>query len=175
MGGSIGQQMARSLLMQGADKVTGLAVEANERVANTPHSIQLSDPNYEPYWASFVRLQLPDPQPQPIIEPLPVQRQSPAQLQAISSRLVTVEVWNLVVGEEKQALLQRSLNHGSSILPSPADWSSWQVAEGVMQSQANQTIYFLLPPDFGRVRTGDKAVIEIAEMGGLHIARHRAD
>ena len=176
MGGSVGQQLARSLFMQGADKVTELAVDSQLRESRAPRQIVLRDTEPDPYLGAFLLAQIPEIQPQVIIEPLPASPPSVPDSQGIrSSRLVRVEVWNLIVGREKHVMMQRSLSHGSEVLPSPVEWADWQLAAGGLDNQQSAPLYFLLPPDFGRVRSGDKAIIEIANAGGLHVARHRAE
>lgn len=176
MGGTLGQQLARSLVIQGADKVTELAVDAQLTEAAKPRQYSLKGTEPDPYLAAFLLAQIPEIKPEIIVEPLPDSSVPVPEQQGIrSSRLVKVEVWNLIVGREKHTMLQRSLSRGSAVLPAPVEWSEWQLAAGGLENHQSTPLYFLLPPHFGRVKSGDKAIIEIAGAGGLHVARHRAE
>lgn len=172
MGGSVGQQLARSLAMQGADHITGMAIEASERAASAPRNIVLKDTEPDPYWAAFLLTQLPVGEPAILVEPLP---ERPAEPVAQGGRLVRVELWNLIVGQEKHTLLQRSRERGSEIVPPPDEWQRWQVAAGGMQQHTDQPLHILIPPQLGPLRSGDRAIVEISATGGIHVARYRAD
>lgn len=177
MGGPIAQQIASSIATRVADKVVGDMVDEQLRKEREPRRIDLMNTEPDPFVGKFLTMQFPDPQPPEIvIEPLPTQAAlSYAQPNAHASRLVSVEIWNLVIGQEKQALLERSLQNGSTILPSPMEWRDWQLATGSLQGHTDAQLYFLVPPDFGRISSGDRAIVEIADTGGLHIARYRVN
>ncbi len=173
--GPVAQQIASSVATRVADKVVGEIVDAQLRREREPRNIVLKDTEPNPYYAKFLLSQFRDvPQGEVIVEPIPPHvevEQGNARL--ASSRLVTVEVVNLVVGQEKQALLERGLHNGSTVLPAPVEWREWQLASGNLPGHPDTRLYFLVPPDFGRMNSGDSAVVEIAHVGGLHIARHR--
>lgn len=176
-GGPIAQQIASSIATRVADKIVGDMVDDQLRKEREPRHIELMNTEPDPYLGKFLTMQFPDPEPaQIIVEPLPPQAEFVSAREGThSSRLVSVEIWNLIIGQEKQAMLERSLQNGSTILPSPLAWRDWQLATGSLQGHADAQLYFLVPPDFGRVSSGDLAIVEIASVGGLHIARHRAD
>lgn len=89
-----------------------------------------------------------------------------------SSHLVRVEVWNLLIGKEKTSALEKAQLLGSNQLAQISDWSHWQVATGALDGNPKKTITFLIPPDYGKLISGERAFVEIAEVGGLHIARY---
>lgn len=173
--GPVAQQIASSVATRVADKVVGEIVDAQLRREREPSNIVLRDTEPDPYYAKFLLAQFSEiPQGEALVEPIPPHVELEyGKATAPSSRLVTVEVVNLVVGQEKQILLERSLRNGSTILPSPMEWRHWQLASGSLPGYSETQLYFLVPPDFGRMHSGDSAVVEIAHVGGLHIARHR--
>jgi hypothetical protein len=176
-GGPIGVQIARSLLLQGADKVTANAIEAQERKDEfARHNAVLKDTEPDEYWAAFVTSSFQ--QAPPADAPLPDYRiaeyqappTTPVQIEA--SRLVRVEIWNLLIGDEKRAVLEKARLLGSNSVPPPDQWQHWQVATGGMQSEKTRAVTFLIPPDFGKITSGESALVEIEPTGGLHIARY---
>lgn len=176
-GGPIAQQIASSLATRVADHVVGEIVDAQLERERQPRNFVLKDTEPDPYLGKFVMMQFPDaPETKPLVEDIPVYvNYEQGKDKPPVSRLVTVEVISLVVGREKQDLLERSRRNGSTILPEPVEWRDWQLATGSLSGRDGAQIYFLVPPDFGRMRTGDAAIVEIAQMGGLHIARYRAN
>jgi len=177
LGGTIAQQLARSILIQGADKATAAAVDAhdrNEKIASqymTPKSTEFDD-----YQIAFLRSGFEPIQPQ--TEPLPqtpTQIETPVQMMQ-ESKLVNVEVWNLLIGDEKQQLLEKARLQGSTLIPPKDEWSQWQIAVGAAEDQKSgnkqQAITFLIPPDIGKMRTGAKALVELSNTGELSIARY---
>ncbi len=168
-GGPIAQQVASSVATRVADHVVGEIVDAQLERERQPRNYVLKDTEPDPYLGKFVMMQFPDPpESKAIVEDIPAYvHYEQGKDKPPISRLVTVEVISLVVGREKQDLLERSRRNGSTVLPEPV--ASCQSGRDGAQ------IYFLVPPDFGRMRTGDAAIVEIAQMGGLHIARYRAN
>ena len=173
-GGPIAQQIASSIATRIADKVVGDAVDEQLRKDREPRHIDLMNTDPDPYLSKLLFSQFPDPeQPQAIIEPLPPRAErDDGQPRANTSRLVSVEIWNLIVGQEKQAMLERSLQKGSTVLPTPVEWRDWQLATGNLQGHAENQLFFLIPPNFGRISSGDLAIVEIASVGGVNIARY---
>ncbi len=176
-GGPIAQQIASSIATRMADKVVGDMVDEQLRKEQEPRHIDLMNTEPDPYLGKFLTMQFADPQEtQAVVEPLPTHVElENGNASITSSRLVSVEVINLIIGQEKQAVLERSLQNGSTILPAPIEWRDWQLAAGNLQGHTEKQLYFLVPPDFGKVRSGDLAIVEIANVGGLHIARHHAN
>ena len=175
-GGSIAKQIASSIATRVADNAMASIVEKQERKdEEARHTMVLKDTPPDPYWAAFVTSNFS--QVTPIAEPLPAGNQADQNRKtapaAQVSRLVRVELWNMLPNEEKLAVLERSSNLGATDLPPKSEWPQWKVAAGELENQKGAAIFFLIPPDFGRINSGDKAVIEISSLGGLHFARYR--
>jgi len=94
----------------------------------------------------------------------------PPSLQA--TRLVRVEIWNLVVGDEKDQILEKARLLGEP-LPPKAEWRNWKVATGAAEND-KEPITFMIPPALGSIRSGDLAVVEITESDHLYMARYAA-
>jgi hypothetical protein len=115
---------------------------------------------------------------QPQIETLPqTQAQSDSTSHALhASRLVNVEVWSLLIGDEKLNLLEKSRLQGSQLIPPKEEWPTWHVAIGAVDdlktSNHSEPILFLIPPDIGKMRSGSKALVELPNSGELSIARY---
>ena len=177
LGGSIAQQVASSIATRVADSAVGNMVDEQLRKDREPRHIDIMNTEPDPYLGKFLTMQFPDPeQTQAIVEPLPAYVEVENGKSSISSsRLVSVEILNLIIGQEKQAVLERGMQNGSTILPAPAEWQHWQLAAGSLQGRTDSQLYVLIPPDFGRISSGNHAIVEIASVGGLHIARHRVE
>lgn len=176
-GGTIAQQLARSIIMQGADSVTTAAWDAQVRkekqiIQNTP----LKDTPPDPYHIAFLRSGFETIQPQ--IEPLPeapITTVEPTQI-VQATKLVNVEVWNILIGDEKQLMLEKARLQGSTTLPPKAEWSQWQIAVGAAANHKThyqkQPITFLIPPSIGKMHSGAKALVELSDTNELSIARY---
>jgi hypothetical protein len=88
------------------------------------------------------------------------------------TRLVRVEIWNLVVGDEKSQILEKARLLGEP-LPSKDKWHNWRVATGVAEN-TKKPITFLIPPDLGSIHSGGSAIVEITAADHLYIARYAA-
>jgi hypothetical protein len=117
----------------------------------------------------------------PQIEPLPERLfDDDKPLQGIQeSKLVQVEVWSLLVGDEKQNILEKARIQGSTSIPPKSDWQQWQIAIGATNSTKNnkkinseQAITFLIPPEMGKIYSGTKALVELSGVGELNVARY---
>lgn len=176
-GGTIAQQLARSLFMHGADKATAAAVDAHER--NEKRAAQYLVPNntkLDDYQIAFLNSGFEVIQPQ--IETLPQTAEQPESVsqELQVSRLVNVEVWSLLIGDEKQRLLEKSRLQGSQLIPPKEEWSTWHVAIGasndIKTNNNPEPIIFLIPPDIGKMRSGSRALVELPNNGELSIARY---
>lgn len=144
---------------------------------------------YDPYRMALANTAFEEPKPQhlkPIAEPLPVVNvETENTLQVIqSSQLVRVELYNLLIEEEKNAVYEQARLMGASSLPQKREWALWRVATGAIQAsqhQANQhqtsqkTITFLIPPEFGKLPSGAVTMVELAGAGELNVARYKAN
>ena len=105
-----------------------------------------------------------------------------------SSHLVSVEVWSIILGEEKISLLTKAQSLGATQLPPPSEWHQWKMAIGSLdkleydqygvkdakgiEDDTKKTILFIAPPDFAKFKNGDHVIVEISISGGVHIARY---
>ena len=198
LGGSIAQQIASSIITNAADKVAEQASNAYDayqvKAEQERRNVKLEDMAPDPYWNSFVTSGFDSTsqsasQLSGTLDPALANRakwqwskeeslpasyleEAEADAKPESSHLVKVEVWNLLIGTEKISALQKAQKLGSTQLPLESDWTRWQVATGALESDRKTAITFLIPPDYGKLISGEQAYVEIAEVGGLHIARY---
>ena len=179
VGGPIAQQIASSIISQTADNYTSnkydeyLLNKAKERP-----NIVLKNTEPDRYWAAFVTSGFAEAPVTPVVDNASKKSDSSMAEKSEhteSSRLVCVEVWNLLIGQEKISVLEKAQLLGSTQLPKPEEWANWQVATGALETDSKRTITFLIPPDFGKFVSGERAFVEISDVGGLHIARHLAN
>lgn len=187
LGGTIAQQIARSILMQGADKITASYIEESERkekiaAQNAPMKDTAPDPYKIAFWNSGFETITPR------IEPLPTNetntsKEKPIQLMQ-KTQLVQVEVWSFLVGDEKQRILEKARIQGATSVPPKAEWQHWQIAVGSTENtQSNnkssqnksEEITFLIPPEIGKLHSGTKAFVELSSGGELNIARYTSN
>ena len=112
----------------------------------------------------------------PIAEPLPEQA---AEIESTvkviqSSQLVRVELFNLLIGDEKNAVYEEARLMGASSLPQKREWALWGVATGAIQPN-KKMITFLIPPEFGKLPSGAVTMVELASPGELNVARYKAN
>lgn len=116
----------------------------------------------------------------------PTVESEPASIE--SSHLVSVEVWSIILGEEKNSLLAKAQRLGATQLPPSSEWHQWKMAIGSLdrlrsdqdsvvnaksiEGDAQKTILFIAPPDFAKFKNGDHVIVEISISGGVHIARY---
>jgi hypothetical protein len=171
MGGSVAQQIARSVTTQGADKATGYVVDAQLQKEMEQNNF-LADTPPNPYRIAFMNAQfvtLPaESEPEPTPDPV-------ASAKPIVSRLATVEVWGTVVGEEKRLALERIQSQNLDIPTKLDARQSWQLVEGCIQGKKDNALLFLVPPDVGKLKSGDLAIVELAAVGEFNVARQRIE
>lgn len=116
----------------------------------------------------------------PIAEPIPEEFELVEDRIAIvqGNQLVHVELFNLLIGEEKNAVYENARLLGSTSLPQKREWRNWNVGVGAIKT-AGQTdkkmITFLIPPEFGKLPSGATAMVELASPGELNVARYKAN
>ena len=108
----------------------------------------------------------PNLQPTNSVEP----KEAPIQILQASS-LVRVQLFSLLIGEEKEAVFTQARALGSLNLPPHREWPSWHVATGMIENE-KALITFLIPPTFGKLASGTFTVVELASPGELNIARY---
>lgn len=180
LGGSVTQQLARSLFMRGADAATASAMDAQERKEKlAKQQMPLKDTVPDKYQIAFLNSSFEEVTPQ--IESLPtmsLEDEEPVQWMQ-ETKLVQVEVWSLLVGDEKQGVFEKAKLQGSTSIPPKAEWQQWQIAIGATdntignkKSNVQQSITFLIPPEMGKIHSGTKAVVELSGNGELNVARY---
>jgi hypothetical protein len=172
-GGSVAQQIASSMAVHAADRVTASMVESQELGTGTgQQQMVLADRAPDPYWTDFVTAGFAPATPQAQPQPLPEQAVQPAaDAEMMATPLMRVEIWNLLVGEEKRAFLETARLRDAASVPPPEEWPQWEIAAGGRLDDAGKMVTFLIPPGLGRVASGAHAVVE-ATAGGLYYARH---
>lgn len=175
LGGTVAQQLVRSMLMHGADKVTTAAFEAGERNEKlAAQKMPLKDTMPDEYKLAFINSGFENVKLQ--IEPLPeikIEEEKAIEFMQ-ETPLVQVEVWNLLVGDEKQRILEKARLQGSISVPPKNEWQRWQVATGEAVNN-QQTITFLIPPEIGKLHSGAIALVELSSTGELSVARYASN
>lgn len=160
------------MLIKGADKATAMSLDAQEH--NNKEAAQkmpLKDTAPDPYKIAFVNAGFEKVAIQ--VEPLPavpLEAETPMQMMQ-ETKLVQVEVWSLLVGDEKQRVLERARMRNQADIPPQSDWPQWQIAIGGAENN-KQAITFLIPPAMGKIHSGEKAMIELSSVGELNMARY---
>lgn len=111
-----------------------------------------------------------------IAEPLPIKAiEQEAKVEVIqSNQLVRVELYNLLIGAEKNAVYEEARLIGATKLPQKNAWKHWQVGVGAIE-HSKKMITFLIPPEFGKLPSGAITTVEIAGDGELNIARYEPE
>lgn len=153
-----------------------LAKQNLTRLNSIKRSLQETQPN--PYQIAIANMAFEEVKP--IAEPLPQETAEVESSHVViqSSQLVRVELFNMLIGEEKNAVFENARVIGATNLPQKREWAMWHVATGAIQSSNNQPdkklITFLIPPEFGKLPSGAVAVVELASPGELNVARYKA-
>ena len=176
LGGTVAQQLVRSILMHGADSATAAALDANEEKQKlAAQKMPLKDTTPDKYDIAFINASFQEVKPQ--IEPLPqvsLDEEKPVQL-IQEAKLVQVEVWGLLIGDEKQHILEAAKKQGSIELPPENEWQQSQIAIGATSStklSKQEVITFLIPAEIGKLHSGSKALVELSTVGQLSVARY---
>lgn len=174
LGGTIAQQIARTIATSTADKIVANAIEEQERKdLIVKQNAPLQDTVPDKYWAAFVTSGFNTIQP--IAMPLPNNSEEKQAIAIIqSSPLVRVELFNLLIGREKNKVLESARALGATDLPEQSQWSQWQVATGMIEGN-KKLITFLIPPEFGKIPSAAKAMVEIATLGELNVMRYASN
>lgn len=174
MGAPLAQQLLSSAVMHGTDNILTNAYEAQQRDALNHRVLKDSLP--DEYWASFVTAGFQ--KLTPVEEPLPatdstIATATKSELEA--SALVRVEVWNMLIGDEKLAVLEQAYVSGNKDLPPREDWANLRVAIGALEGSRGQPLIFLIPDDLGRLNSGQSTIVELGNNGELNVARYAAN
>jgi hypothetical protein len=157
-----------------------LAKQNQEKFNAVKRSIEIAQAN--PYNIAIANTAFEELKPvelKPIEEPLPTDAantENPIKV-IQSSQLVAVELFNLLIGEEKNAVYEQARLMGSISLPPKREWQHWSVATGVIKSSHNypdkKIITFLIPPELGKLPSGAVTMVELASPGELNVARYK--
>ncbi len=173
LGGTVAQQIARSIATSAADKVVANAMDEQARKdLITKQNTPLKDTVPDKYWAAFVTSGFETIKP--ITMPLPDAREVQPLQVSQSTPLVQVELFNLLIGEEKNKVLENARALGATALPDKSQWSHWQVATGIIEGN-KKLITFLIPPEFGKIPSGAKTLVEIAMPRELNVLRYASN
>ncbi len=184
MGAPLAQQLLSSALMHGTDSIIENAYEAQARDQINNRTLQDAAP--DPYWSSFVTAGFE--KITPVAEPLPaeplsteplISTQETSDIPATKPEvriapLVRVEVWNMLIGEEKFSVLDQAYTRGNAELPPRQDWERLHVATGAVDGDEAQPIIFLVPSHLGKLQSGQETIVELSHAGDLNIARYAA-
>jgi len=171
-GGSIAQQVVGSLLLKGADQATAIALDVESpkpqpAMQKTPYQALAADRYSIAFLNSgFAALAI---KVEPLPKPATAEDMANENLEA--TKLVQVEVWNLLIGTEKQQVLEKAIRLGMPGIPAEAEWRQWRVAIGA-SAHDKQALTFLIPPDMTKVHSGAQAWVELATAGELNMARY---
>lgn len=151
--------------------------------ASTPNNT----PQFDQYWSAFLNAGFSEIAPEP--HAASADTQPPIQLASASTAnitstvniastpsissnaLVGIETWNLLLGEEKLAMLKQALLRGKE-LPPAQDWRNWQVAVGAAKDAPQTAVTFLVPPELGYLHSGQEVMVELATPGDIGMARY---
>lgn len=148
--------------------------------ANLNASTQPNMPQFDQYWSAFLNAGFSEtaaPAEKDHAISSAVNAESRAQFahavtpNITSSALIGVETWNLLLGEEKLAMLKQALQRGTE-LPPAKDWTNWQVAVGAAREAPQTAVTFLVPPELGYLRSGQEVMVELASPGDIGMARY---
>lgn len=191
MGGPIAQQVASSLLMRAADQATSNAYDAyllkDPSTSSPGHESSMTaaipghggasravsqTPQLDEYWSAFLNAGFTEIKPS--AEPLPEHTTGAPKDEGqamTASDLVVVEVWSMLVGEEKAAVLEQARLRGNDI-SHLQDFAQWQMAVGASIASPQSPVTFLVPPELGRISSGQELLVEISGQNDLNIARY---
>jgi hypothetical protein len=172
VGGPIVQQIASSIATRIADHAVANALDVQDGPSNRVDKNGVrKDTEPDDVWVAMATsgFRTVDQNAEPLPEALPEKE----QIQILQTNsLVRVELFNLLIGDEKTAVFEKARAVGALNLPDRKEWPRWNVATGMTQKD-KKVITFLLPPEFGKLPSGALAVVELASPGDLNIARYK--
>ena len=160
LGGSIAQQIVSSIATRVADRAVANAMDVQDGPSNrkpdgsayNPYTNSTANSN-APVKKTAVQNTPPDPYQIAFVnaafepakatsEPLSDSRPEPAEVAetriAITegNQLVRVELFNLLIGEEKNAVYEKARLLGATGLPQKREWQRWSVGTGLSQVES---------------------------------------
>lgn len=154
----------------------------NNPLSNTKNSTLNATPA-DPYQAAMINMAFEQVKP---VQETSASQPSPLQVEEIETRiaiiegnqLVQVELFNLLIGDEKNAVFEHARMLGAINLPKQREWQHWGVGTGAFLQDgesAKKIITFLIPPEFGKLPSGSIAMVELASAGELNVARYKGN
>ena len=137
----------------------------------------------DPYQTAIINMAFEQAKPAPETS---LNQASPLQIEETEMRiaiiegnqLVRVELFNLLIGDEKNAVFERARLLGAISLPQKREWNSWGVGTGAFNIDGEsdkKIITFLIPPEFGKLPSGSITMVELASAGELNVARYKGN
>lgn len=173
LGGSIVQQIASSIMTRAADNAMAVALDVHEDSLPRRRNGTLKDRGPNALSAALATSSFRTASANYKAPPPSQQEETTVEILHGTS-LVRVEVFNLIIGDEKTTVFENARAIGALNLPDQREWPAWQVATGMVENR-QQLIIFLIPPKFGKLPSGSLTVVELANPGNLNIARYTAE
>ncbi|MBC7755703.1 MAG: hypothetical protein H7Z20_03500 [Bdellovibrio sp.] len=160
---------------------------ALNNAANIPPNSHLSNPpsitSGDRYQNAIINMAFAPAKPaQELIldQALPLQSEETQSRIAITegNPLVRVELFNLLIGDEKNAVFEKARLLGAISLPKKREWQHWGVGTGAFKQEGQndkKIITFLIPPEFGKLPSGSITMVELASPGELNVARYKSN
>jgi len=175
-GGTVAQQLVRSIATSIADKTIANAMDVNEDTQQTSRqSVAFSGKQSDELSYALMNTrfkQAPIKKIQINKQPL---KEKPIQI-IKANAFIRVKVINLIIGEEKRLAYEKAKRLGALNLPDQQAWNDGYVAAGEIKSSGNTTqpkgIIFHIPAPLGKPISGNVIIVEQANLGDLHIARY---
>lgn len=170
LGGTVAQQIARSIATSIADKTIASAMDVNEEAKSGPQqNTTLQD--RAPSELSMVLMtsrfrSLPNHEQVAINEPA----DESMQISQVSP-LVRVQLFNFIIGDERKSIIDNANSDSALNSSYQQNWEHWIVASGIVED-SNEPIIFLIPPEIGKLASGSIAIVELANRGNVSIARY---
>ena len=207
LGGSIAQQIVSTIATRVADRAIASAMDVQDGPSNRKPSNAYTNNSYanntvtnntasssnnkgqakntalqnappDPYQTAFMNMAFEPAKA--VSEPIPSQIQEVETRIAISdgNQLVRVELFNLLIGDEKNAVYEKARLMGAASLPKQREWQRWGVGTGAFKIDGQndkKIITFLIPPEFGKLPSGSITMVELASPGELNVVRYKAN
>ncbi len=170
LGGTVAQQIARSIATSIADIAVANALDVNEETQpRQKESIALT--NRPPSTLALAIRRTSFKAAEPTKQDF-VKEPNEKEAQTIESNaLAHVKVFNTIIGKEKDSYYEQARLVGALNLPQEEEWQNWHIATGEIIH--NKTyVTFIVPPTLGKPVSGSTIVVEMANVGDINIARY---
>ena len=205
LGGGIAQQIVSTIATRMADKAIANALDVQDGPSNRKPGNANTNNSYtnntvttktaisnnknlaknttlqdapDPYQIAFINAAFEPVKAIP--EPIPTQVEEIETQVTIAegSPLVRVELFNLLIGDEKNAVFEKARLLGAISLPHKREWQRWGVGIGALSINGQndkKIITFLIPPELGKLSSGSITMVELASLGELNVARYKSN